>query len=62
MSIMITNIKFFRISDPTHDHVGLLTEYVATRWYRAPEIMLTPKGYTKAIDMWSVGCILADMV
>ena len=52
----------FRISDPAHDHVGLLTEYVATRWYRAPEIMLTPKGYTKAIDMWSVGCILADMV
>ena len=53
---------FSRISDPAHDHVGLLTEYVATRWYRAPEIMLTPKGYTKAIDMWSVGCILADMV
>ena len=62
MSFTVSNINFFRISDPAHDHVGLLTEYVATRWYRAPEIMLTPKGYTKAIDMWSVGCILADMV
>ena len=53
---------FTRILDPAHDQNGFLTEYVATRWYRAPEIMLTPRGYTKAIDMWSVGCILADMV
>jgi serine/threonine protein kinase len=37
-------------------------EYVATRWYRAPEIMLTFKQYTKAIDVWSVGCILAEML
>lgn len=41
---------------------GLMTEYVATRWYRAPEIMLTSKEYTRAIDMWSVGCILAEML
>lgn len=39
-----------------------MTEYVATRWYRAPEIMLTFKEYTKAIDVWSVGCILAEML
>ena len=39
-----------------------MTEYVATRWYRAPEIMLTFKQYTKAIDIWSVGCILAEML
>lgn len=38
-----------------------MTEYVATRWYRAPEVMLSFKEYTKAIDMWSVGCILAEM-
>jgi mitogen-activated protein kinase 1/3 len=55
-----------------------MTEYVATRWYRAPEVMLCRfshlrfgteadawgvafKEYTKAIDMWSVGCILAEM-
>ncbi|GAC98726.1 likely protein kinase [Pseudozyma hubeiensis SY62] len=40
---------------------GFMTEYVATRWYRAPEIMLTFKQYTKAIDVWAVGCILAEM-
>ncbi|KAJ3011311.1 Mitogen-activated protein kinase [Thoreauomyces humboldtii] len=40
---------------------GFMTEYVATRWYRAPEIMLSFKSYTKAIDMWSVGCIFAEL-
>lgn len=42
--------------------VGFMTEYVATRWYRAPEIMLTFQHYTKAIDIWSAGCILAEML
>jgi mitogen-activated protein kinase 15 len=40
----------------------VLTEYVATRWYRAPEILLGSKTYTKAVDMWSVGCILGEML
>ncbi|ODQ65392.1 extracellular signal-regulated kinase 1 [Nadsonia fulvescens var. elongata DSM 6958] len=44
------------------DNFGFMTEYVATRWYRAPEIMLTFKEYTKVIDIWSVGCILAEML
>ncbi|RKP23198.1 mitogen activated protein kinase [Syncephalis pseudoplumigaleata] len=44
------------------NNAGFMTEYVATRWYRAPEIMLTFKEYTKAIDVWSVGCILAEML
>jgi mitogen-activated protein kinase 1/3 len=39
-----------------------MTEYVATRWYRAPEVMLSFQEYNKAIDMWSVGCILAEMI
>ena len=41
---------------------GKLTDYVATRWYRAPEILLSCKRYSKAIDMWSVGCILAELI
>ena len=40
----------------------VLTEYVVTRWYRAPEIMLACQDYTKAIDMWSVGCIFAELL
>ena len=39
-----------------------LTEYVATRWYRAPEILLASPKYTKGVDMWSVGCILGEML
>ncbi|KAG9312973.1 kinase-like protein [Chiua virens] len=41
---------------------GHLTEYVATRWYRAPEIMLAFRGYTTAIDVWSIGCIFAELL
>jgi serine/threonine protein kinase len=39
-----------------------MTDYIATRWYRAPEVMLKWNKYTKAIDMWSVGCILAELI
>ncbi|BHF58261.1 Mitogen-activated protein kinase 3 [Sparganum proliferum] len=59
--LRICDFGLARIADPECDQAGLLTEYVATRWYRAPEIMLTSKVYTKAIDLWSVGCILAEM-
>ncbi|CAD8045125.1 unnamed protein product [Paramecium primaurelia] len=44
------------------DENAILTEYVATRWYRAPEILLGSTFYTKAVDMWSVGCILGEMI
>ncbi|XP_050745768.1 mitogen-activated protein kinase ERK-A isoform X6 [Drosophila biarmipes] len=60
--LKICDFGLARIADPEHDHTGFLTEYVATRWYRAPEIMLNSKGYTKSIDIWSVGCILAEML
>ena len=39
-----------------------LTEYVVTRWYRAPEIMLATQAYSKAIDVWAVGCIMAELI
>lgn len=39
---------------------GCLTDYVATRWYRAPEILLGSTKYTKGIDLWSLGCILGE--
>lgn len=39
-----------------------MTAYVATRWYRAPEVMLSFKEYAHAIDVWSVACIFAEML
>ena len=41
---------------------NVLTEYIATRWYRAPEVLLSWHKYHKAVDMWSVGCILAELL
>lgn len=35
---------------------------VVTIWYRAPEILLGSKHYTKAIDMWAIGCIFAELM
>ena len=40
----------------------ILTDYVATRWYRAPEILLGSTRYTKGVDMWSIGCILGELL
>ncbi|KAL1543889.1 Mitogen-activated protein kinase mmk1 [Salvia divinorum] len=39
-----------------------MTEYVVTRWYRAPELLLNSSDYTTAIDVWSVGCIFMELM
>jgi len=39
-----------------------LTEYVVTRWYRAPEIACSAKHYDEKVDLWSVGCIFAELM
>ena len=43
-------------------HHAQLTDYVATRWYRAPEILLGSHTYTFGVDMWSCGCILGELL
>ena len=40
----------------------ILTDYVATRWYRAPEILVGSNKYSKGVDMWSIGCILGELL
>jgi len=42
--------------------VGDLTAYVVTRWYRAPELLAQASSYGGAVDIWSVGCILAEIL
>lgn len=39
-----------------------LTEYVVTRYYRAPEVMLSSHEYSTAIDIWSLGCTFAELL
>ena len=40
----------------------IVSDYIATRWYRAPEILLGSQSYSKKVDMWSAGCILAEVL
>jgi len=37
------------------------TDYVSTRWYRAPEVLLHSINYSTPIDLWAVGCIMAEL-
>ena len=58
--------KGYSLSKEDHevfcDSLAPMTEYVVTRWYRAPELLLAPgAAYSEAIDIWSAGCILAEM-
>ncbi|EDR15664.1 uncharacterized protein LACBIDRAFT_300809 [Laccaria bicolor S238N-H82] len=49
-----------RYGDPVG--VGGMTQLVVTLWYRAPEILLGASTYSTAVDMWSVGCIFAELL
>lgn len=39
-----------------------MTSTVQSRWYRAPEIVLTEKAYDKAVDVWSMGLVLSELM
>ena len=43
------------------DRSAPLTEYVSTRWYRAPELMLKQTNYSQSIDIFALGCIMAEL-
>ena len=66
-SIKLCDFGLARSVAPTvisnHDSSNpVMTDYVATRWYRAPEILFGSPSYTKGVDVWAVGCILAEMI
>lgn len=39
----------------------LMTDYIATRWYRAPELLMGSREYSKEVDMWALGCMIGEM-
>lgn len=51
----------FGLARPTAEN-EYMTEYVVTRWYRAPELLLNSSDYSAAIDVWSVGCIFMELM
>jgi cell division cycle 2-like protein len=42
--------------------MGDMTQLVVTLWYRAPELLLGAESYTTAVDLWSIGCIFAELI
>jgi len=51
----------FGLARVVENQDDILTQYVVTRWYRAPEVVLNERKYGPELDVWSVGCILAEM-
>lgn len=61
--IKIADFGLARLYDETNNtRITVMTEYVTTRWYRAPEIIVGWPTYSNAVDMWAVGCILAELL
>jgi len=61
--LKICDYGLARVNFPEGDFATCpMTEYVCTRWYRAPEVLCSWTDYGKAIDIWSVGCIFAEML
>ena len=54
--------RSFNIDGHDDDGDAVFTDYIATRWYRAPEILLGSNKYSTAVDMWGAGCILGEIL
>ncbi|XP_015667631.1 mitogen-activated protein kinase 4 [Protobothrops mucrosquamatus] len=60
--LKIGDFGLARVVDQHYSHKGHLSEGLVTKWYRSPRLLLSPDNYTKAIDLWAAGCILAEML
>jgi len=58
--LAICDFGLARMNEESEDRD--MTQYVVTRWYRAPELIMLSKDYTSAIDLWSAGCIMAELL
>jgi mitogen-activated protein kinase 15 len=62
-SLKICDLGLARtISSRNPGEDSIFTEEVATRWYRAPEVLLGSQTYDQSADVWSIGCILAEVL
>ena len=61
--LKIGDFGLSRVYNNNNDHkIAAMTEYVTTRWYRAPEVIVGWHQYSYAVDMWAVGTILAELI
>lgn len=59
--LKICDFGLARVRFSEKEWASPMTEYVCTRWYRAPEVLCSWADYSEAIDVWSIGCIFAEM-
>ncbi|KAJ1416711.1 Serine/threonine-protein kinase, active site [Sesbania bispinosa] len=62
LSKMTVKLADFGLAREFADPDTLYTDKIATRWYRAPEILFDSRRYSTPVDLWSVGCIFGEMV
>lgn len=60
--VKIADMGFARLFNSPLKPLADLDPVVVTFWYRAPELLLGARHYTKAIDIWAVGCIFAELM
>ncbi|KAL4842728.1 hypothetical protein H8958_017294 [Nasalis larvatus] len=60
--LKIGDFGLARIMDTHNSHKGHLSEGLVTKWYRSPQLLLSPNNYAKAIDTWAAGCIFAEIL
>ena len=54
--------KLIKMKEQTKEKPRCVSSHVSSRWYRAPEIALVQKQYDQAADMWSVGCVIFEIL
>ena len=57
--LKLCDFGFVRILPKGNEEI---TDYVATRWYRSPELLLSYSMYGKSVDMWAIACILGELI
>lgn len=58
---VLIKLADFGLAREMRNNKNPLTEYISTRWYRAPELLLMSGNYTQSIDIFALGCIMAEM-
>ena len=58
LKLKLCDFGFARTIKKNHEK---LTDYVATRWYRSPELLITSGYYGPEVDYWAIGCIMGEL-
>ena len=62
LTLKVGDFGSARVLDSQYNHARHLTELITTRYYRSPEVILNPGCYDYAVDIWSTGCVFAEML